>query len=86
MQNRTVTLTAQIERKGSEIVETKDFTLSSLVTPLFNADGSRDDIAMSARSAAVAKTIFGIVELDNAIKQLHPPLCSDCVVSFDALC
>lgn len=64
----TMTFTATVARKGSDIDETVDFTVADLATPLFNADGSKDIKAMAARTATLAKRVFEIDTLNNAIK------------------
>lgn len=64
----TMTFTATVSRKGSDIDETIDFTVADLASPLFNADGSKDIKAMAARTATLAKRVFEIDTLNNAIK------------------
>lgn len=65
---RFVTFTATVERKKEETDETFDFDVLSLVDSYWNNDGSKDIRKMSARTATLAKRLFGIEELNNAIK------------------
>lgn len=65
---RLLTFTATVERKKEDTAESFDFDILSLPEPYWNADGSKDTRKMAARTAALAKRLFGIDELSNAIK------------------
>jgi len=66
---RVLTFDATVERKGSDTVESFDFDVLSFANPYWNADGSKDTRKMAARTAALASRLFGIEEMNNAIKQ-----------------
>ena len=58
----TMTFACTVERKKEDIVETVDFDLIDWLSPVFNADGTKDTRAMNARTHAVILKVFGISE------------------------
>jgi hypothetical protein len=55
--------------KSEPEIETVSFDLLTYDVDPFNADGSVDMKLKAARTAAVAQHVFGLDELDNAVKQ-----------------
>lgn len=66
---RTLTFDAIVERKGEDTEERFEFDILSFSEPYWNSDGSKDTRKMQARTACLASRLFGIEELDNALKQ-----------------
>jgi hypothetical protein len=68
---RTMTFTALVNRgtKSEPEIEEVSFDLSDMPNDPFNKDGSVDGKLKSARTVAVAQSVFGYEELDNALKQ-----------------
>lgn len=66
--SRTMTFTAEVERKKEDIIEKLDFDFNDWMTPLFNADGSKDTRAMAARTSAVVLRVFGMTEVNGATR------------------
>lgn len=81
--DRTMTFTANVQRKDS--VETFDFDVKSLATPLFNNDGTKDTKAMSARTDALLLKLFGIEERTNAINTSLARCIKSAVYLIDAV-
>lgn len=67
--DRTLEFDATVERKKDETEERFSFSVRDMAEPYWNNDGSKDTRKMAARTACLASRLFGIEEMDNAIKQ-----------------
>jgi hypothetical protein len=67
----TMTFKAEVNRgsKAEPEIEVVEFELADVRNDPRNNDGTVDMKLKSARTVAIAETVFGISELDNAIKQ-----------------